>query len=108
MKRNRILLVEIAFEAAIPFGVRSGDGESGEKFGERARWRGPVDLAEGVHEVLRCYVAPIHGCLRILQRNPRKKPLLIQGTREERTNYAKMVDSRQREGTVVGEWSYVI
>lgn len=33
MNKKEIVLVEIAFEAAIPLGVRSGDGESGEEFG---------------------------------------------------------------------------
>ena len=37
--KEMIVLVEIAFEAATPFGVRSGDGESGEEFGERTRRR---------------------------------------------------------------------
>lgn len=55
-----IILVEIAFEAATPFGVRSGDGESGEEFGERTRRRWPVNLAESVDQILRCDVAPIH------------------------------------------------
>jgi hypothetical protein len=66
--KGMIVLVEIAFEAAIPFGVWSGNGESGEEFGERTRWRWPVDLTEGVDEILCCYVAPIHWNPRI--RNP--------------------------------------
>ena len=37
--KEMIVLVEIAFEAATPFGVRSGDGESREEFGERTRRR---------------------------------------------------------------------
>lgn len=58
---DRIVLVDIAFEAAIPFGVGSGEGESGEEFGEGTRRRRPVDLAEGVDQILRRHVAPIHG-----------------------------------------------
>ena len=62
-KKERLdgnVLVEIAFEAATPFGVGSGEGESGEEFGEGTRWRRPVDLAEGVDQILRRDVAPIH------------------------------------------------
>jgi hypothetical protein len=33
MNQKEIVLVEIAFEAAIPLSVRSGDGKPGEKFG---------------------------------------------------------------------------
>ena len=58
------VLVEIAFEAATPFGVGSGEGESGEEFGEGTRRRRPVDLAEGVDQILRRYVAPIHDSRR--------------------------------------------
>lgn len=61
--RKGIVLVQIAFEAAIPFDIRSWEGESGEEFGERSRWRRPVDLAECVDQILRCNIAPIHGCL---------------------------------------------
>jgi hypothetical protein len=74
ISQKEIVLVEIAFEAAIPLGVRSGDGEPGEEFGERARRRRPVDLAQGVNQILRCHVAPIHSshgfCYETLGRQP--------------------------------------
>ena len=39
------VLVEIAFEAAVPFVARSRNSESGEEFGDGARGRRPIDFA---------------------------------------------------------------
>lgn len=39
LKERVIVLIEIAFEAAVPLGGRSGDGEPGEELGDRSRRR---------------------------------------------------------------------
>lgn len=62
-KEEGTVLVEIAFEAAVPFGRRSGNGKSREEFRQRARRRRPIDLAESVDEILSGDVTPIHYCL---------------------------------------------
>lgn len=65
--KTRIVLVEIAFEAAVPFGRGSGDGEPGEEFRERTRRRRPVHFAESVDQILSRYVAPIHFLWRFFE-----------------------------------------
>ena len=77
--RKRIVLVEIALEATAPFGVRSGDGEPGEEFGERARRRGPFHLAEGFNQIFCGHVAPIH----FDARNPRSQKQLCRCDEDE-------------------------
>ena len=57
------VLVEIAFEAAVPFGGRSGNGKSREEFRQWARRQRPIDLAESVDEILSGDVSPIHYSL---------------------------------------------
>lgn len=61
-KRERLVLVEIAFEATAPFRGRSWNGESREEFRERARRRWPIHLTESVDQIFRGNVSPIHFC----------------------------------------------
>jgi hypothetical protein len=63
--RRRIVLVEVALEAADPLGVGAGDGEAGEELRDGPRRRGPIHLPQRVHQVLRRYRAPVH-----LRRSP--------------------------------------
>lgn len=60
VRQQKILLVEVAFDAAVPFGLGSGNRESGEEFGDGARGQGPVDLSERLYQIIRRHVPPIH------------------------------------------------
>lgn len=57
---GKIVLVEVALEAAVPFGVGSREGEPGEEFGDGAGRGRPVHFAQGFHQILRRHVSPIH------------------------------------------------
>lgn len=59
-REKQIVLVEIALEATGPFGLRAGDGESGEEFREGTRRRGPVHFSQRLHQILSRHVTPIH------------------------------------------------
>ena len=55
-----IILVEIAFETALPLRERARKRESREEFAEWARRRRPLHFSQRLDHVLCCYVLPIH------------------------------------------------
>ena len=58
--RRRIVLVEVALEAAGPLGVGSWGGEAGEELGDGARRCRPVHLPQRVHQIFSRHRAPVH------------------------------------------------
>ncbi|GER47226.1 2-aminoethylphosphonate--pyruvate transaminase [Striga asiatica] len=80
---------QVALEAAVPFGVRAGHGEPREEFRHGAWRRRPVHFAQGLHQILRSHVAPIHERLR---ENPRN---MNQNKRESDTNTRSETKSKK-------------
>lgn len=59
-REREVILVEIAFEAALPFRERARECESREELAKRTRRRRPFDFSQRLNYILSRYVVPIH------------------------------------------------
>ena len=98
------LLVEIAFEAAVPFGGRPGNGESREEFRQRARRRRPIHLTERVDQILRGYVSPIHYYLSLIIGEKVRLEKEVRNELNQKVNETRKEGRRRRK---VGNWKRV-